>query len=436
MRTSFAPHRLDDPDIREANGILRTCVHCGFCTATCPTYVLTGDERDSPRGRIVLIKEMLERDEPADATVTRHIDRCLGCLACTSTCPSGVDYMHLVDLARDRIERTYHRPAADRVRRWALAHVLPYQHLFRWAMGLGRLTRPVAGWLPAGLCAMIELLPAREPVPAAEAAPATVATPVLRVALAPACVQPALDPAIDAACRRLLARLGVQVVAVPGTGCCGALTHHMGRREDARAAARRNVAAFRPWLAAGRLDAIVVTASGCGTLLKDYGHLLADDPDFAHDARRLASLARDVTEVLDPLMRARTPPAGDHTGLSVAYHAACSLQHGQKIAGLPEALLRCAGFEVRPIGEGHLCCGSAGTYNLLQPAFATALRDRKARNIAATGAKALAAGNIGCLVQLRGVVGVPAVHTVELLDWAWGGPAPAAFARAVDHETV
>jgi glycolate oxidase iron-sulfur subunit len=256
------------------------------------------------------------------------------------------------------------------------------------------------------------------------------------VAFAPACVQPALDPGIDAACRRLLTRLGAQVVQVPGTGCCGALVHHMGRRDEARAAARRNVAAFRPLLASGRLDAIVVTASGCGTLLKDYGHLLADDADFAEDARRLASLARDVTEVLGPLTRERTPPSGDHAGLAVAYHAACSLQHGQKITGLPETLLRQAGFAVRAIGEGHLCCGSAGTYNLLQPAFATALRDRKVRNIAATGATAVAADNIGCIVQLRGAVGVPIVHTVELLDWAWGGPAPAPFAGAVDHETV
>jgi glycolate oxidase iron-sulfur subunit len=422
MQTNFTLAQLADPDVRAADGILRTCVHCGFCTATCPTYVLLGDERDSPRGRIILIKEMLEADRPATAITARHIDRCLSCLACATTCPSGVDYMHLVDLARDRIERTFRRPWHQRWQRWALARVLPHPGRFRAALALGRLVKPLAPLLPRRARDLLTLVPATRRSPSATLASPAAAT--MRVALAPGCVQPVIAPAYDAAARRLLVRLGAEVVEAPGAGCCGALVHHLGRRAEARSFARRNVRAWQDLA----LDAIVATASGCGTMVKDYGHVLADDAAWAEPARRVASLARDVTEVVARLTNGAAP-RGEHTGTTVAYHAACSLQHGQKITALPRRLLAEAGFIVREVAEGHLCCGSAGTYNLTQPALAGALRARKAANIRATGAAIVAAGNVGCIAQLEGALDRPIVHTVELLDWAWGGPRPTALGR-------
>ena len=424
MQTSFTAGQLADPDIRESEGILRKCVHCGFCTATCPTYVLLGDERDSPRGRIYLIKEMLEKGRPASATVVRHIDRCLSCLACVTTCPSGVDYMHLVDHARAHIERTYRRPPGERLLRWLLAHTLPHPGRFALLAAAGRLVQPLAGLLPGRLRAGLALLPrspGRTPRAGAGVHPAR-GTPRLRVALLAGCVQDTLAPDINAATIRLLTRLGVEVVVAPDAGCCGALVHHMGRVEEARAAARRNVAAWEA-LTAGGLDAIVANASGCGTMLKDYAHLLRDDAAWAPRAQRIAALARDVSEIVASLglESASAPP------LTVAYHAACSLQHGQRLASPPRDLLTRAGYRVVDPVEGHLCCGSAGTYNILQPALADRLGARKAARLAATRANVVAAGNVGCMVQIARHAGLPVVHTVELLDWATGGPRPAAL---------
>ena len=428
MQTNFSPAQLADPHIQTANGILRACVHCGFCTATCPTYVLLGDELDSPRGRIYLIKDMLENERPASAKVVKHIDRCLSCLACMTTCPSGVHYMHLVDHARVRIAETYARPWPERLLRALLAVVLPRPGLFRLALIGARLARPFGGLLPGRLRGLVAMAPASVPGPSSMDRPQVFPAEGARqrrVALLTGCAQQVLRPAINEATVRLLTRLGCEVVVARGVGCCAALVHHMGREAETHARIKANIAAFERVMEGGALDAIVVNASGCGTMVKDYGHVLRTDPAWAERARRVAALARDVSEVLAELGLGTLGTLGlDGAPPVVAYQSACSLQHGQKITEEPKRLLADAGFEVREPAEAHLCCGSAGTYNLLQPELAAALGARKADRLAATGAQVIATGNIGCLVQMTGAAGIPVVHTVELLDWATGGPRP------------
>ena len=433
MRTDFTPAQLLDPDTQQSEKILRACVHCGFCTATCPTYVLLGDELDSPRGRIYLIKNMLESGGKVPAETVTHIDRCLSCLACMTTCPSGVNYMHLVDHGRRHIERYYRRPLVERLLRRALGAVLTRPERFRAGLQAARLARPVAGLLPARLRAMLSLaprlVPARSPVNRSQTFPA-IGERRMRVALLPGCAQQVLMPQINEATIRLLTRHGCEVVVAEGSGCCGALVHHLGQEAPALAFAKANIGAWETVLALGGLDAIVVNASGCGTTVKDYGFMLREDAVYAERAARVGALARDVSEVAASLGIERRTDEGQ--GLRVAYHSACSLQHGQKLHREPKALLAAAGFETVDIPEAHLCCGSAGTYNLLQPELADALRDRKLANIALTGAAVVAAGNVGCITQLAAHSPVPVVHTVELLDWASGGSMPhalAAFAR-------
>ncbi len=436
MQTEFSLAQLADPDIAASEKILRACVHCGFCTATCPTYVLLGDELDSPRGRIYLIKNMLEQggsggtNTIAPETV-KHVDRCLSCLACMTTCPSGVNYMHLVDHGRRHIEAHYRRPLFDRVLRRALGLVLTRPARLRLALAAARLAKPLAGLLPPLLRAPLALAPAA--IPAASPVDRPQVFPAegerrLRVALLPGCAQQVLAPEINEATVRLLTRHGVEVVVAPGSGCCGALRHHLGEEAPALAAARANIDAWERAAATGGLDAVVANASGCGTMLKDYGFLLRTDPAYAEKAARVAGLARDISEVIAEL--GLRPATGSATaGLRVAYHSACSLQHGQKVERAPRDLLEAAGFTVIEVPEGHLCCGSAGTYNLLQPELASALRERKLANIALTRADLVAAGNIGCITQLTGGLPRPVVHTVELLDWATGGPRPRALPR-------
>jgi len=435
MKTEFSLAQLADPDIAEADKILRACVHCGFCTATCPTYVLLGDELDSPRGRIYLIKEMLEKDRPPTREVVKHIDRCLSCLACMTTCPSGVNYMHLVDQARVRIERDYKRPLIERLLRAALALVLPNPALFRASMMLARLGRPLVALLPAPrqamasptllrrIRAMLALSPGRLPAPgpAGGSVFPAIGEKRGRVALLQGCAQQVLAPRINQAAINLLTRHGIEVVLVRDEQCCGALTHHLGRDDDALARARANVTV---WLAEAErdgLDAILVTTSGCGTVIKDYGFMLREDPGFAAGAAKVSALAKDITEYLSGV---DLQPPQRHGDIVVAYHAACSLQHGQKITQAPKELLSKNGFVVKDVPESHLCCGSAGTYNILQPDIADKLRDRKVANIAMVKPDMIAAGNIGCMVQIAGGTSVPVVHTIELLDWATGGPKP------------
>ncbi len=435
MKTEFSLAQLADPDIAEADKILRACVHCGFCTATCPTYVLLGDELDSPRGRIYLIKEMLEKDRPPTKEVVKHIDRCLSCLACMTTCPSGVNYMHLVDQARVRIERDYKRPLTERLLRAVLALVLPQPALFRAGMILARLGRPLIGLLPTPkaapasptllrrIKAMLTLAPGSLPAPgpAGGSVFPAIGERRGRVALLQGCAQQVLAPRINQAAINLLTRHGVEVVLVKDEQCCGALTHHLGRDAAALAFARANIAAWLAEAGRGGLDAILVTTSGCGTVIKDYGFMLREDRDFAAGAAKVSALAKDITEFVGGIDLRPALQLGD---IVVAYHSACSLQHGQKIAQAPKELLSKNGFVVKDVPESHLCCGSAGTYNILQPDIANKLRDRKVANIAMVKPDMIAAGNIGCMVQIAGGTSVPVVHTIELLDWATGGPRP------------
>ncbi len=432
MKTEFSLAQLADPRIAEADRILRACVHCGFCTATCPTYVLLGDELDSPRGRIYLIKDMLENDRPADAEVAKHIDRCLSCLSCMTTCPSGVHYMHLVDQARVHVEETYRRPLMDRLYRAVLARMLPYRDRFRLAMLGAVAAKPLAplfASIPAlrPAAAMLRLAQwprgrSADEVPGVRPANGPRRA---RVALLAGCAQPALRPEIDAAALRLLNRMDVEVVRVAGEGCCGSLVHHMGRAEQAHALARANIDAWIREMDGPGLDAILVTVSGCGTSIKDYGHVFRLDPAYAEKAARVSAIARDITE----FVAAQGLPAGREMGVRVGYHAACSLQHGQKVKGPPVALLKGAGFTVSEPFESHLCCGSAGTYNMLQSEIAERLRDRKVGHLEALAPDVIASGNIGCLTQIGSGTRIPTVHTVELLDWATGGPPPAALAH-------
>jgi glycolate oxidase iron-sulfur subunit len=434
MQTNFSLAQLADPAIATADKILRACVHCGFCTATCPTYVLLGDELDSPRGRIYLIKEMLEQDRPATKDVVTHIDRCLSCLACMTTCPSGVHYMHLVDHARDHIERTYVRPLFDRLFRGFLANVMPYPRRLRLAMMAGIAGKPLAPLLALlglkPLAAAARLAPLRAPGPMTEPGihPAQGARRG-RVALLAGCANEALAPEITQATIRLLNRHGIEVVVAPEASCCGSLEHHMGREAGAFAKARANVDAWVREIDGQGLDGILITISGCGTTVKDYGFMLRDDPAYAARAAKVSALARDVSEYVATLGLAPVNPSG----LTVAYHSACSLQHGQKVHREPRDLLAACGFAVREIPEAHLCCGSAGTYNILQPDLAGALRDRKVDNIRKTMPDLIAAGNIGCITQIASGTDIPVVHTVELIDWATGGPVPAALKNRIGN---
>ena len=434
MQTNFTEAQLQDPGIARANEILRACVHCGFCTATCPSYQVLGDELDSPRGRIYLIKDMLENDRPADEKTVKHIDRCLSCLACMTTCPSGVHYMHLVDHARAHIEKTYRRPWHDRALRWVLTLILPYPGRFRLALAGAKLAQPFKRLIPGKMGAMLDLVPKRIAPPMRHDDPGV--TPAegprrKRVALMTGCAQKALNPDINAATIRLLTRHGCDVVVAAGAGCCGALTHHMGKTDLSHASASANIRAWAAEADGEGLDAIIINTSGCGTTVKDYGYMLRHDAALAEDAARVSKLAMDITEFLEGL-ELKNASARE---LRVAYHAACSLQHGQKVTNAPKALLRQAGFEVVEPAEAHLCCGSAGNYNLLQPEISAKLKTRKVVNLEATKPQLIAAGNIGCMMQIGTATGIPVVHTAELLDWATGGPKPEALAE-MDLETI
>jgi glycolate oxidase iron-sulfur subunit len=435
MRTEFTLEALRDPAMQASEKILRTCVHCGFCTATCPTYLLLGDELDSPRGRIYLMKEMLEGGKPPTADVVTHIDRCLSCLSCMTTCPSGVHYMHLVDHARAHITEHYKRPWNERFLRWLLATTMPYPSGFRAALALtlpAKLLAPLLRKLPKigpELGAMLDLAPSKLPPRGAE--PGDSIRPAGqrkgRVALLSGCVQQVLDPEINAATIRMLTRLGIEVVLPKGETCCGSLVHHLGKEEAGREFARRTIDAWMKEIDGEGTDAILITASGCGTTIKDYGYMFRDDPAYAAKAARVSALAKDITEYLETIEWEAVPEIGN---VRVAYHAACSIQHGQQIKDAPKRLLRKAGFTVSDVPEGHICCGSAGTYNMLQPVLSAQLRERKTGNILKTKPDVVATGNLGCITQIgKGMAdagrNVPILHTVQLLDWASGGPRPA-----------
>ena len=431
MQTNFSLAQLADPAIAVSNDILRACVHCGFCTATCPTYVLLGDELDSPRGRIYLIKDMLENGRAGTGDVVKHVDRCLSCLSCMTTCPSGVHYMHLVDHARAHIEKTYRRNPYNRLLRAILASVIPYPKRFRIALIAGTLARPLAPLFALvglrSLAAMLRLSSLPAPLPAEGTRTYAAQGPRKgRVALLSGCAGPVLKPSINDATIRLLNRLGIEIVIPAGEGCCGSLVHHMGREAESHAHAKANIDAWTAELAGEGLDAIIINASGCGTTVKDYGFMLRTDSVYAAKAARISALAKDVCEYLAGI---GLPEPSKSSGLTVAYHAACSLQHGQKIVRQPKELLAKMGFAVKDVPEGHLCCGSAGTYNILQSDIADSLRDRKIARIEQLEPDVVAAGNIGCITQIATGTGIPVIHPVELLDWAAGGPRPEGVAE-------
>ncbi len=430
MQTRFSPAALADPDIASSETVIRKCVHCGFCTATCPTYVLLGDELDSPRGRIYLMKEMLEGEQKPTAEVVKHIDRCLSCLSCMTTCPSGVNYMHLVDHARAYIQERYRRPWRERAMRGLLAQVLPHPGRFRLALALARLVKPAEPLLRRSaalkpVAAMLALAPSHgSPLPIRSAPEPK--TRRGRVVLLQGCAEPVLRPEIRDAAVRLLTRAGYQVAFASGEVCCGSLVHHMGRKDDGLDAARRNIDAWTAEIDGEGADAILSTISGCGVTIKDYGFMLRSDPAYAERAARVSALARDICEFMTGV---GLPAAGAARPLKVAYHAACSLQHGQKITDAPRRLLTDAGFEVLTPKEAHLCCGSAGVYNILQSEIADQIGARKVANLERLKADVIATGNIGCATQIGVRTATPVVHTVQLLDWASGGPIPPALSN-------
>ncbi len=408
MRTDFTPSQLADPHLADAERALRACVHCGICTATCPTYVLLGDERDGPRGRIVMMQHMLESDATPTRETVRHVDRCLSCLACRSACPSSVDYARLVDSARAHIETRYRRPLGDRLLRRLIAKVMARPALMR----AGLMLAPLGRLLPGRLGAMARM-GAKTKHRASPQPPPAIANPRRRIALMPGCVQAALAPEIDAATARVLARRGIALVPLGGAGCCGSLAHHLGRDGEAKAFARRAIAAFE----ASGCDGVLITATGCSAHLKDLAHLFADDPAWSPRAASFAAKALDPLELVE---------AGEQAPrrLRVAWQAPCSLQNGLRLADKGRTLLVDCGYEVLDVPEGHLCCGSAGSYSILQPEIAGALRARKLANIAALKPGVIATANIGCLHHLSGPDAPPIVHWAELVDWADGGAEP------------
>lgn len=428
MQTHFTPEQLKDTSTAMSNKILRSCVHCGFCTATCPTYQVLGDELDSPRGRIYLIKDMLENNRVPDEKTVKHIDRCLSCLACMTTCPSGVHYMHLIDHAREYIEQKYQRRWDDKLIRWMLALILPYPNRFRLAMFGANIAKPFAKILPKKLRSMVAFAPSKLPPKSPNDRPQVfpaIGERKKRVVLMTGCAQKALNTDINDATIRILTRHGCEVVVAKGAGCCGALTHHMGKTSDSHKTAAKNIEAWTREMDGEGLDAIVINTSGCGTTVKDYGHMFREHA-LANEAKRVSKIAKDISEVMIDL---GLNNANKAKNLKVAYHAACSLQHGQQIKTHPKNLLKQAGFTVVEPAEPHLCCGSAGTYNLMQPEISGQLKDRKIKHIEATKPQIIAAGNIGCMMQIGSATNIPIVHTIELLDWATGGPIPPAMSE-------
>ncbi len=425
MQTSFTEAQRADPHLREVERQLRACVHCGFCNATCPTYQLRGDELDGPRGRIYLVKAMLEQaDTPPSAIAVRHLDRCLTCLSCTTTCPSGVNYLHVVDHARAHIETRHRRSLPDRWLRRLLMTVLPRPWLFQAALRLGRLVAPLARHAPGRMGALLALAPAGRAATAAGPAAVTGNGP-RRIGLVPGCVQQVLGSSTNAAAARLLARAGCTVHVLAEAACCGAVEQHLGAGAAARARVEANVRAWAAEAVRLDLEAIVVTASGCGSMVKEYGHLLRDHPVLAVPAARIAALARDLTELIADLPRPGRAPA-----MRVAWHSPCSLQHGLRLGDLPRQRLVAAGYDVQVPQDAHLCCGAAGTYQVLQPELSARLGQDRSASLDALAPAVVATANLGCALQLGRHSRVPVVHVAELLDWAHGGPVPAALA---DH---
>ncbi|MBT2987622.1 MAG: glycolate oxidase subunit GlcF [Candidatus Thiodiazotropha sp. (ex Ctena orbiculata)] len=422
MQTSFSAQQLSMPAIASSDVELRACLQCDYCTPNCPTFQLLGDEYDSSRGRVYLIKELLESEGRPDRKTVEYLDRCLSCLACMSTCPSSVHYQHLLDHAREAIEQRHRRKPLDRLSRWMLAKLLPHPKRFRFAMHAARMLKPAASSLPDPIRGMVEYMPDSLPPPSPNDLPQVFPAQGerrRRVVLLTGCAQQALNTDINDATIRILSRHGCEVVVPAGAGCCGAVTHHMGKTKESLAAAARNIRVWMKEMDGEGLDAIAINTSGCGTVVKDYGYMFRNDP-LARQASKISAMAKDITELLAEMdLDYRVKP-----GLRISYHATCSLQFGQRIRFTPRKLLKAAGFIVLEPRDSHTCCGAAGTYNLLQPEISSRLKASKLKELEAGLPAAIAAGNIGCIMHLTSASRIPVVHTVELLDWVTGGPIP------------
>ena len=429
MQTNFTKKQLQESSIIDANGIIRKCTHCGFCNATCPTYQVAGDELDGPRGRIYLIRDMLENNKPASEKITRHIDRCLSCYACMTTCPSGVNYMHLVDHARNHIEKTYVRPFFDRFIRILLSIILPSPKLFRIVGYLARIANPFKFLFPKKIKNMLKYMPTSFPKSNYENKEVYSAKgkTFAKVALLTGCVQRVISPQINDSTIDILNRHGVEVIVPKEITCCGSLNHHLGKEDLAHKSFVNNINFWFKCYEERNLDAILVTTSGCGTTLKDYGHIFRDDPDkdLKKKAKIISSLAKDVTEYLGKNIKLNFVEKDKK--FKIAYHSACSMQHGQKLHNQPMNLLKKTGNEIVEIPDGHLCCGSAGTYNLLQGEMASELLVRKVSNIDKVKPDFISTGNIGCITQISSGTKIPILHTIEILNWYTGGEKPNAI---------
>ncbi len=435
MKTSYSPEQLNDPLVARSQALLRKCVQCGLCSATCPSYVILGDERASPRGRLILINHMMKTGEKPSRETAAFLDNCLNCLSCMTTCPSGVDYGHLMDMTRTRLGKRVKRPLSAKLTRTLLTRLLPHPGRMKTAVMLGRLARPLSPvFRKFGLTSvsgLLEGLPARSArAPRYDRRTPARGKPVRRIALLPGCSNDLLRPAINEAAIALLSRMGVEVIVPSGLGCCGAFEQNLGEREKAVRSARRNIDVLSRLHDETPLDAILTTASGCGTMLKDYARLLHNDEGYARRAQDIAGLARDVTQVLAAITLTAPRQWSD---IKVAYHADCALEHGQKVTREPRSLLTKAGYTVLEVPEGHLCCGASGTTALLQPVMAEALRIRKLNNISKTEPDIIATGNIGCITHMAAHSPTPIIHVIELLNWAYGGDCPREIKHLENH---
>ena len=426
MQTSFTDKQLLDKDNKSSESILRKCVHCGMCNATCPTFLVNGNELEGPRGRIYLIKDMLENKKPANEKIVKHIDSCLSCYSCMTTCPSGVNYMHLIDHGRNYVEETYKRPLLDRILRNILSYVLPRPKVFFTMAILTKFVKPFSFILPKFLKNSLELMPNRIPskkIKEKKVYEVENEKKISRVALLTGCVQRIISPEINESTIRLLTRHNVEVVVMQDIDCCGSLNHHLGKKDLAHKSFTKNIESWHKEYLDNGLDAIISNTSGCGTTLKDYGHIFKNDKELKKKAKKISELTKDITEYLDENLKLNIKQDGEKK-YKIAYHSACSMQHGQSVHQQPKDLISKTGNEVLDIPEGHLCCGSAGTYNILHQKMAKTLLRNKVKNIEKVSPDFISTGNIGCMTQISNGTKIPIVHTVELLDWFTGGPKP------------
>ncbi len=425
MQTSFEKKNLENVENKSSESIIRKCVHCGMCNSTCPTYQVLGDELDGPRGRIYLIKDMLENNKPANEKIVKHIDRCLSCYACMTTCPSGVNYMHLIDHGRNHIERTYKRPILQKVFRDLLSFALPNPRIFKVLTFLTKLIYPFKFLLPKFLKNSLNLMPRKihkAKLPNDKIFKSKTGKTVSRVALLTGCVQRVLSPEINEATIEVLNRHSVEVVVIPEIDCCGSLDHHLGKEKKAHVAFKKNIEYWYNEYINNGLDAILSNTSGCGTTLKDYGFIFRDDTELKKKAKKISELTKDITEFLLNNIDLKYTKKNDK--YKIAYHSACSMQHGQKVHSIPLELLKKTGNTIMEIPDGHLCCGSAGTYNILQQDIAAKLLKDKIKNIQKISPDFISTGNIGCITQISSGTSIPIIHTVELINWFTGGNKP------------